>query len=215
MNGIHDMGGMQDMGAVRREPNERLFHAAWERRIFALMNAVDLPTPVMRREIELIPPADYLSDSYYERWLSAIVPMTINAGMLTATEIETGKVTGGRNEKWHVVTPAEVATWSAPDSSPDTFPDVVAAFRVEQRVRARNVHPASHTRLPRYVRGKTGTICRDHGVRPIHDAVAEGLAKKPQHVYSVRFAARELWGESARPHDSVYLDLWEDYLEAV
>jgi nitrile hydratase subunit beta len=152
---------------------------------------------------------------YCERWLSAIVPLMINAGMLTRSEIENGKVIDGRNEKWHVVTVAEVATWSSPDPNPDTFPNVVAAFRVEQHVRTRNVHPAGHTRLPRYARGKAGTIHRDHGVAALHDAVAHGLGKKPQHVYTVRFAARELWGEKASSRDYMYLDLWEDYLEAV
>lgn len=215
MNGIHDMGGMQDMGPVRHEPNEPVFHASWERRMFALFNALDLSWPVMRHQIDLIPPATYLRVSYFERWLSAIVPLTINAGMLTPSEIETGKVIGGTNEKWHVVTAAEVATWSGPDPNPEAFSDAVAAFRVEQRVRARNINPTGHTRLPRYARGKAGTIHRDHGIAALHDTVAHGLGKKPQHVYTVRFAARELWGESASAHDRVYLDLWEDYLEPV
>ena len=215
MNGIHDMGGMQDMGPVRREPNEPVFHASWERRMFALFNSLDLPWPIMRHQIDLIPPADYLSISYYERWLSAIVPLTINAGMLTPSEIETGKVIAGRNEKYHVVTAAEVATWSSPDPNPATFPNMAAAFRVGQRVRARNVNPVGHTRLPRYARGKTGTIHRDHAIAAFHDAVAHGLGKQAQHVYSVRFTARELWGATASPRDCVYLDLWEAYLEAV
>ena len=215
MNGIHDMGGMQDMGPVRREPNEPVFHAQWERRIFALSNALDLPGPVQRQQGELIPPADYLRISSYERWLWAIIPLMTNAGMLSPSEIDTGKVIGGRNDKWHVVTAAEVATWNLPESNPESFPDSGAAFRVGQQVRARNLNPAGHTRLPRYVRGKAGTIHRDHGVASFDDAVASGLGMKPQHVYAVRFAARELWGEKASPRDGVYLALWEDYLEAI
>jgi hypothetical protein len=34
-----------------------------------------------------------------------------------------------------------------------------------------------------------------------------------QHIYSVRFAARELWGEQGASQDSVYIDIWDDYLE--
>ena len=86
-------------------------------------------------------------------------------------------------------------------------------FRAGQRVRARNMHPIGHTRLPRYVRAKLGTIARDHGVFVFPDTNAHSLGEKPQHVYSVRFAARELWGEQAAPHDSVYVNLWDDYLE--
>jgi nitrile hydratase len=88
-----------------------------------------------------------------------------------------------------------------------------ARFRPGQRVRARNIHPTGHTRLPRYARGKRGTIVRDYGVFVFPDTSAHSLGEKPQHVYSVRFAARELWGEQASPRDSVYVDMWEDYLE--
>ena len=88
-----------------------------------------------------------------------------------------------------------------------------ARFRVGQRVRTRNMHPTGHTRLPRYARGRSGMIARDYGVFPFPDAIAHYLPDKPQHVYSVRFDARELWGEQAKPQDKVYLDLWDEYLE--
>jgi nitrile hydratase len=90
---------------------------------------------------------------------------------------------------------------------------VAPQFKVGQRVRARNINPTGHTRLPRYSRGKLGTIERDHGVFVFPDTNAQFLGEKPQHVYSVRFAARELWGEQAAPRDTVNLDLWDDYLE--
>ena len=88
-------------------------------------------------------------------------------------------------------------------------------FEVGQRVRTRNINPTTHTRLPRYARRKLGTIERDHGVFVFPDTNAHVLGEKPQHVYSVRFDARELWGERASPCDSVHLDMWEDYLERV
>ena len=80
-------------------------------------------------------------------------------------------------------------------------------------MRARNINPVSHTRLPRYVRGRTGVIEKDRGVQAFPDSTALAHGDKPQHVYSVRFAARELWGEQASPRDSVYVELWDDYLE--
>jgi nitrile hydratase len=86
-------------------------------------------------------------------------------------------------------------------------------FKVGQRVRARNINPTGHTRLPRYARGKLGTVHLDHGVYVFPDTNAHFLGEKPQHVYSVRFAARELWGDQAAPQDSVYVDMWDDYLD--
>jgi nitrile hydratase subunit beta len=86
-------------------------------------------------------------------------------------------------------------------------------FKVGDRVRARNIHPTGHTRLPRYARGKIGVIVRDHGVFLFPDTNAAFLGEKPQHVYSVKFAARELWGDEASLRDSVHLDMWDDYLE--
>jgi nitrile hydratase len=90
---------------------------------------------------------------------------------------------------------------------------VVASFHAGERVRSRNINPVGHTRLPRYARGKVGMIHRDHGVFVFPDSNALFLGEKPQHVYSVRFAARELWGEQAAVQDSVYVDLWDSYLE--
>jgi nitrile hydratase len=90
---------------------------------------------------------------------------------------------------------------------------VTPRFQAGQRVCARNINPVSHTRLPRYARGKFGMVDRDHGVFVFPDTNAHFLGEKPQHVYSVRFTARELWGEQAPQKDSVYLDLWDDYLD--
>lgn len=82
-------------------------------------------------------------------------------------------------------------------------------------MRARDLNPTGHTRLPRYVRGRYGCVVRDHGVFVFPDSNAQFRGEKPQHLYGIRFSARELWGEDVRASDAVYLDLWEDYLEAV
>ena len=118
MNGVHDMGGLQDMGPLRREQDEPIFHSNWERRIFALFNAVDVEWPYRRHQIELIPPADYLRLSYYEKWLAALPQILMGTGMATAAEIESGKAVGGAGAGHHVLTVAEVATWNVPDTSP-------------------------------------------------------------------------------------------------
>jgi nitrile hydratase subunit beta len=213
MNGIHDMGGMQDMGPIRRERDEPVSRADWEKRVYALASAVDVDLPVFRYQIELIPPADYLRMSTFERWLVALTAVVTNAGMVTRAEIETGKPTIEGAQKWHVVSAAEVPTWIVPESNAKPRVGAPPRFHVGQHVRARNINPAVHTRLPRYTRGKAGVVMRDNGVDALSDSVAQGLGEKPQHVYSVRFTARELWGEQANAIDSVYVDLWDDYLE--
>jgi nitrile hydratase len=215
MNGIHDMGGMQDMGPVRPEKNEPVFHAAWEERVFALDMAVDgdWSGAAERYQIESIPPLDYLRMSYYERWATALVELMVKTGLVTRTEIESGKAIEGSPKGGHVMSVAEVVALIAPAAHAGATLTATARFQAGQRVRARNMHPAGHTRLPRYTRGKLGTIDRDCGVFVFQDTRAHGLGDKPQHVYSVRFGARELWGEQAGQRDSVYVDMWDDYLE--
>lgn len=90
---------------------------------------------------------------------------------------------------------------------------VDAKFGVGQRVRAKDLNPITHTRLPRYVRGRIGTIVKDQGVFGTPETMAHGLGENPQHVYSVCFLATELWGGQSSPQDKVYIDLWDSHLE--
>jgi nitrile hydratase len=215
MNGVHDMGGMQDMGPVRPEKNEPVFHAEWERRVFAMDEAIDgdWPGGAGRYQRELIPPAEYLRMSYYERWLRGLSELLVKSGMVTQTELETGIAEGGNTKGRKVLRVAEVRPTIAAGFPSTSKVPAVAKFHVGEGVRARNINPGAHTRLPRYARGKLGTIERDHGVFVFNDSKAQGLGDKPQHLYSVRFAARELWGSEAPAGDSVHLDLWDDHLE--
>jgi nitrile hydratase len=182
--------------------------------VFALFNAVDVEWPYRRTQIELIPPAEYLRMSYYEKWLAALPRILVNTGMASPAEIESGKAIGGTNTRWHVLTAADVATWDVPEPAATVRVTARTQFHVGQHVRARNLNPEGHTRLPRYVRGKVGVITRDGGVKELQDTDLQGLGPKHQHVYTVRFAARELWGDAASPRDSVYAELWEGYLES-
>jgi nitrile hydratase subunit beta len=216
MNGIHDMGGMQDMGPIRYEKNEPVFHMPWEGRSFALNLAASAwgkwNIDARRHQIELIPPADYLRMSYYERWTERLLKLLVKTGLVTREEIESGKPTPGSPKATPPLTVDKVAVFGSGGIASRKVP-VTPRFKVGERVRARNINPTGHTRLPRYARGKLGTIHVDHGVYVFPDTNAHFLGEKPQHVYSVRFAARELWGEQAAPRDSVYVDMWDDYLE--
>ncbi len=217
MNGIHDMGGMHGMGPIQYEKDEPVFHAPWEGRVFALRRAMGAwrqwNIDVTRHEIELVPPADYLRMSYYERQFVAFLEMLVKSGLVTRTEIESGIPAAGQPKLTPSLTVEKAAALVAKGVPTSRDVKVAARFHTGQRVRARNIHPVGHTRLPRYARGKTGTIDRDHGVFVFPDTNAHFLGEKPQHVYSVRFTAGELWGEQAAPLDSVYVDMWDDYLE--
>jgi nitrile hydratase beta subunit len=215
VNGIHDMGGMQDMGPIRPEPNEPVFHAPWEGRMYAMNIAVDgdWPDGSGRFAREMIPPAEYLRISYYEKWYAGLVALMVKSGLVTQAEVESGEAVVPLKRKVEVLKAAEVAPMVARGFPSSRDVPASALFRAGQRVRARNINPAGHTRLPRYARGKVGTVTLDHGVFAFPDSMAQGLGDKPQHLYSVRFAARELWGETASRVDSVYLAMWDDYLE--
>jgi nitrile hydratase len=221
MNGVHDMGGMQDMGSVHPVDDGPVFHATWEGRVFAMSVAIDgdWPGGSGRYQRELIPPADYLRMTYYERWLTSLSELLVLSGMVTRTEMETGiaqegNTQGGNTQGRHMLRADEVAAMIATGGTSAREVPVAAKFHEGQRVRARNINPVGHTRLPRYARGKLGVITRDHGVQVFNDAFVQGFGEKPQHLYSVRFAARELWGPEAAATDSVHVDLWDDHLEA-
>ncbi|HKS95443.1 MAG TPA: nitrile hydratase subunit beta [Terriglobia bacterium] len=217
MNGIHDMGGMQDMGGVRYEKNEPVFHERWEGRVFAMYLAGGAwgkwTLDAARYERELIPPADYLRMSYYEKWLDGLMELLVKRGLLSEKEAESGTPEAKSQKATPPLTAGMVLPMLAKGHPARRDVAVVSNFQVGEKVRARNINPVTHTRLPRYARGKVGIVERDQGVFVFPDTNALYLGEKPQHVYSVRFAARELWGDAAQPRDAVYIDLWDDYLE--
>jgi len=217
MNGVHDMGGQQGMGPVEYEKNEPVFHAPWEGRIYALHRAMRAwakwHLDADRHALELMPSADYLRMSYYERWVHRLAAQVVKYGLVSKEEMASGKAAPGSTKATPVLTLATSARWFNRSIPSSQDPTIRPSFTVRQRVRARNINPTGHTRMPRYVRGKTGVIVRDHGVYLFPDSNAHFHGEMRQHVYSVRFTATELWGDVASSRDSVHLDLWDDYLE--
>jgi nitrile hydratase len=217
MNGMHDMGGMQCMGPIAYEKNEPVFHEKWEGRMEALYRAMGpwrkWNMDASRHERNLIPPATYLRNSYYDSSLLQLVGLLVNRGLVTQAEIESGVPAHGSVKVSPALTLDGVIPLLARGTVSNRDVQVTPSFKVGQRVRTRNINPQTHTRLPRYARAKLGIVERDQAVFVFPDTNAQFLGEKPQHVYSVRFSARELWGQQAAPQDSVYLDLWDDYLE--
>jgi len=219
MNGVHDMGGMQGYGPIRTEANEPVFHAPWEGRVITMVMGIaawgKFGVDHRRYVRELIPPAEFLRMSYYEIWYTGLIANLLDAQMVTRAEIESGMPAAGSAKLTPALMASRVPTFFANGAPKKRNVPSRANFRVGQRVRARNINPPTHTRLPRYARGKIGVVTADRGIYVFPDTSASGQGEKPQHLYSVRFEARELWGAQARPKDSVYIDMWDDYLEAV
>lgn len=217
MNGVHDMGGVHGFGRIEREDNEPVFHFRWEARTFALNVACGAlgkwNGDMSRHARERMAPEKYLPATYYERWLDGLVRLLTESALVTE-----GELASGRSER---PPPAGLAPFS-PDRvdaalrrgrSYRVDVPVAARFSRGAKVLARNIHATGATRLPRYVRGRRGVVDRDHGVFIFPDSHAASGECKPQHLYCIRFTARELWGPDAAPMDTVCLDLWEDYLE--
>jgi len=219
MNGVHDLGGMQGMGPIDPEQDEPVFHTEWEAKTFALNIAAGAwrkwNIDAGRHQIELLPQADYLRMTYYEKWAVRLAELLVKHGLVTSEEVASGQPALGSAKATPPLTAAQVPGLLRTGAGASRNLSVAPRFQTGQRVRARNIHPAGHTRLPRYARGHVGTIDRDHGVYVFPDTNAHFQGENPQHVYSVRFTARELWGDQASPRDSVYMDLWDDHLEPI
>jgi nitrile hydratase len=167
-----------------------------------------------RHAIELLSAAEYLRMSYYERWFAAMIGKLQSSGELTESEIRSGHAAAGAPRSIPCVTAATVKASILRRGSARSSAEAAPRFKQGQAVRARNMHPTGHTRLPRYVRSKSGVVLEDRGIFVFPDTRAHMQGDKPQHLYSVRFSARELFGDQASCRDAVILDLWDDYLES-
>ena len=208
MDGIHDIGGMAGFGPMVRD--EMVFHAAWERKAFALDTLTQMTgnTDDFRHAIERLDPAFYLTADYYGRWLGALEVRLRDRGLIDSDEVD--RRAGGSDAR-----PEASASDGIPTSSPDGGPQRTltrpALFTVGQPVLARDLHPHGHTRLPGYVRGHRGTVTIVHPAFVFPDTHAHGRGDDPQYVYAVQFAAADLWGDG---NHTVSIDLFEPYLEA-
>jgi nitrile hydratase len=197
---------MQGFGRVDHSPAEAVFAHRWEGRARALMGvvgrAIEVSGGEFRHSIERMDPGHYLTSSYYEHWLTGAATMAVEHELVSASELEARA--GGRF-------PLSGPVLAAPIT--DVGPDVdEPRFGIGDRVRVRDSHPPGHTRCPRYVRGKVGTVVRHDGVDSVPDVEAHGTARRREPTYSVRFEAGELWGDG-QPGVTVNVDLWDSYLE--
>jgi nitrile hydratase subunit beta len=217
VNGPQDLGGQMGHGPVRPELNEPIFHAEWEKKAMALtvaMGATGAWTiDTSRHARESLPPAVYLSVSYYEIWMRALADLMVAHDLVTAEEVETGWLLEPGRAVKRVLKAEDVPAVLARGTPYDRPCAQPPTFRPGDRIRCRNDHVTTHTRLPRYVRGVAGEIVENHGSFVFPDANAHGKGENPTWCYAVRFRAQDLWGAGADPASEVMVDLWEPYLE--
>ena len=219
MDGVHDMGGMDGFGKVEPEPNEPVFHHQWEGRVLAMSRAISAlrlwTIDMSRYAIELLPPPVYLGSPYYERWFLRNVHLLTERGLIEADEMIAGhslRPGKGLERRKFILADVERVMRRGSYGRPAPAP---ARFKVGDRVRAKNIHPKSHTRLPRYARGHVGVVERLHGAHVFPDSIVAGKGEDPQWLYTVRFDGQELWGADADPTVKVSVEAFEPYLEHV
>lgn len=216
MNGAQDLGGAHGFGPVVPEPDEPAFHAEWERRVFALAMAMGFSgtwtLDGARAARESMPPAAYLASSYFEIWLAALESQLAAHGLATPAEMAGGRALGPAQPVARVLTADILEPRFRAGFPSDRPPPQPARFAVGDGVVTRNRHPAGHTRLPRYARGRRGQVARVHGAFVYPDTSAHGAGESPDWLYTVVFAAAELWGESADPGGRVTIAAFERYL---
>ncbi|NEU14041.1 nitrile hydratase subunit beta [Methylobacterium sp. BTF04] len=217
MNGGHDLGGMMGFGPVVPEPGEPVFHAEWERRVFAMALAMGFTgtwsLDASRSAREDMPPAEYLSASYYAIWHTALERQIVENALATPDEIAHGTPVIPARPVTRVLRADAVGPRFGSGFPSDRPAPGPARYAVGDAVVARNIHPVGHTRLPRYVRGRTGTIERMHGAFVFPDTNARGAGESPQWLYTVGFTATALWGETGAVGDYVIVAAFESYLE--
>ena len=222
MDAIHDLGGKQGFGAVVREDEEPVFHQRWEAAVFTMTRTASAAgalhnTDHFRHAVERIDPVAYLSQGYYGRWLGAVENLLTEAGVIDTAQLDSRVAALGGD-------PADlVAARPGPSSQTATVVQLEGAsrevaappaFRVGQRVRTAATPVSGHTRLPAYARNQIGEVVALQGGWVFPDSNAHGLGENPQHLYCVQFRGESLWGAEAEPGQSVYLDLFESYLES-
>jgi nitrile hydratase len=219
MNGVHDMGGMHGFGTVSPEEDEPVFHAGWERRVFALTLAMgatgtwNLDASRFARENR--PPDDYLNKSYYEIWLAGLQQLLSEHELVTEDEVSAGRALEPRKPVRRILAAGDVGATLGRGGPTNREPVQPAMFNVGDRVRAKNMNPPAHTRLPRYVRGHLGAVSAINGCHVFPDTNAHGHGEDPQWLYTVSFDGRELWGPEADPALTVSVNAFEPYLEPV
>lgn len=218
MSDAHDLGGRHGFGPVNAEPAEPAFHHEWERRVFALTLAMNATgkwnQDMVRGARESLEPVQYLSSTYYQIWFEGLKRLLVSASLADAREIADGKPRVAATAGVRKLAAANVQATLERGNPQDRKAAAPARFEISDAVKTKAMNPSTHTRLPRYCRGKRGVIIAVHGAHVFPDTNAIGRGEQPQWLYTVKFDAAELWGADTTA-SSVCVNLWEPYLEEI
>ena len=218
MDGVHDLGGQQNHGAIAVRDDDAPFHDDWEWRMWAIARAIARPQDwnldKFRFTRELLQPVEYLARSYFDQWYTAYSAMLLGSGLATVDELSTGRSGGRPPASLKPMSVADVAKLGAVSMRFDRPYEGAPRFGAGQRVRARISGSAGHTRLPRYIRGHAGVVRSLNGAHVVPDENVEGR-EVAEPLYTVSFMLADLFPERSGSADTVSLDLWERYLEPV
>ena len=205
MDGVHDLGGVNGFGPVEIEVGEPVWHESWEPIAYAAifvgagtLNAFTIDE--LRHAIERMEPRHYFASTYYERIVTGVATLFVEKGILTGEDLE--HRAGG---------PFPLAR---PPSEGESARSEAQSFEIGQRVRVRTSTFRGHTRVPKYVRGKLGTILHVAPPFPFAGSAGHGMSAKSEPTYHVKFDSRDLWSDTPE-NSTVVVDLWESYLERV
>lgn len=215
------MGGMHGFGPVVEPGSEDAYHERWEPRVFAIHMLVSCEAlgagPGGRPTREEMDPAEYLAASYYERWLWSAERRLQRKGTIAPGDVERMMERLGQGETVPARQDPEMVRRIVDDLLTVRPMHPVASdgarFSEGDRVRVRRMHPAGHTRCPRYARGAAGLVHEVRGADRLPDRAVYGEQVHPEPVYSIAFASTELWGPSDEAPWTVWLDLWDSYLD--
>lgn len=214
MDGIHDLGGKQGHGPIPVTSGDAPFSHEWERRMWALARsgiAHRITIDWFRHGLERMVPADYLSFPYFKKWATNYAMLMVDNGEVTMEELLAGHTDRRKDPPAALPLDQMLERQKGGHISFARDVDMPPAHRVGDTVSTRSHTTANHSRLPQYAQGRTGTIIAHHGGHLLPDRGAEGV-HEAEHLYTVEFSARELWGDDAHPADTVTLELWESYL---
>jgi nitrile hydratase beta subunit len=216
MDSVHDLGGVAGFGPIPVEPDEPVFHETWEGRVMGMRVLMGFwrrwNIDANRHSLERLPPSDYLSMSYYEKWASGLVNLSVEKGLMSRAEVRSGRPDPDCETAKPPVDAAGVLAFLPLGRPSARQMDDGPRFAVGDVVRTARHMQAGHTRLPRYLRDRVGEIIACHGGHVFPDVSFKMEGEVAQHLYTVRFRGTEIWGDGAEPGHSIAADLWESYL---
>ena len=219
MSKAHDMGGRLESRRIDITSSDVKFKADWEKEVFAITLALGFSSlwnlDRSRYARESLEPQDYLQFGYFEKWLAGLINLLGENGI-----IKDGKESGGNLKKssFRILEAKYVKKLLLLGGPTKRESTKEKKFNLGETVsvRANNSNTKvekGHTRLPDYVKGRTGKVIAYHGSHVFPDANAHFLGESPEALYSIEFKSQDLWGKCEHVEDTVVVDLWESYLE--